>query len=151
MTMGELTSATWSGYDVMVAAMVLIDNMRKIADAKAAARRILGLHCALDQCDNDKHEAQSKVKHAHLRSSMGSDAASNNCSSVRPVLSANIIEIENVPISTPLTFNKLVQNLNLKISRGMSVMIIGPSGCGKSSLLRAILGLWEPDAGTIKT
>lgn len=28
-------------------------------------------------------------------------------------------------------------------------MLIGPSGCGKSTLLRLIIGLLEPDAGTI--
>jgi len=58
--------------------------------------------------------------------------------------------MKGVCISTPQTFNKLVQNLDLKVSRGMSVLIVGASGIGKSSLLRAILGLWETDKGTIK-
>jgi len=38
---------------------------------------------------------------------------------------------------------------NLSIERGTTTVLIGPSGCGKSTLLRLIIGLVEPDSGTI--
>lgn len=37
----------------------------------------------------------------------------------------------------------------LSFERGKTTVLIGPSGCGKSTLLRLIIGLLEPDAGTI--
>ncbi|AZV75982.1 ABC transporter ATP-binding protein [Coxiella burnetii] len=40
-------------------------------------------------------------------------------------------------------------DLNLTIHRGEIVAIIGPSGCGKTTLLRSILMLRKPTAGTI--
>src|SRR5437016_4477976 len=39
---------------------------------------------------------------------------------------------------------------NLSIERGKITVLIGPSGCGKSTLLRLIIGLIEPDSGSIK-
>ena len=39
---------------------------------------------------------------------------------------------------------------NLSIERGKITVPIGPSGCGKSTLLRLIIGLIEPDSGSIK-
>ena len=36
-----------------------------------------------------------------------------------------------------------VQELNLLLGEGQSLLIVGPSGCGKSSLLRAIAGRRE--------
>jgi osmoprotectant transport system ATP-binding protein len=39
---------------------------------------------------------------------------------------------------------------NLSIERGKTTVLIGPSGCGKSTLLRLIIGLIEPDSGSIK-
>ena len=41
-------------------------------------------------------------------------------------------------------------NLNLDVGRGEVIGVIGPSGCGKSVLLRAIVGLRPPQAGTIE-
>ncbi len=38
---------------------------------------------------------------------------------------------------------------NLSIQRGNTTVLIGPSGCGKSTLLRLIIGLIEPDSGSI--
>jgi osmoprotectant transport system ATP-binding protein len=38
---------------------------------------------------------------------------------------------------------------DLEIERGKTTVLIGPSGCGKSTLLRLIIGLIEPDAGSI--
>jgi osmoprotectant transport system ATP-binding protein len=38
---------------------------------------------------------------------------------------------------------------DLSIERGNTTVLIGPSGCGKSTLLRLIIGLIEPDSGSI--
>ncbi|MEP7077528.1 MAG: ATP-binding cassette domain-containing protein [Chthoniobacterales bacterium] len=39
---------------------------------------------------------------------------------------------------------------DLSFTRGKTTVLIGPSGCGKSTLLRLIIGLLEPDGGTIQ-
>jgi phospholipid/cholesterol/gamma-HCH transport system ATP-binding protein len=44
---------------------------------------------------------------------------------------------------------KVLQGVNLTISKGESMVVIGGSGTGKSVLLKCILGLMTPDAGTI--
>lgn len=46
--------------------------------------------------------------------------------------------------------NRVLQGLDLTIAPGESVVVIGGSGTGKSVLLRCILGLHEPDQGSIK-
>jgi osmoprotectant transport system ATP-binding protein len=39
---------------------------------------------------------------------------------------------------------------DLQVRAGETLVLIGPSGCGKSTLLRLIVGLIEPDTGTIE-
>ncbi|HEV2842639.1 MAG TPA: ATP-binding cassette domain-containing protein [Chthoniobacterales bacterium] len=39
---------------------------------------------------------------------------------------------------------------DLSFESGKTTVLIGPSGCGKSTLLRLIIGLLEPDGGTIQ-
>ena len=39
---------------------------------------------------------------------------------------------------------------NLSVESGKTTVLIGPSGCGKSTLLRLIIGLVEPDSGSIE-
>jgi putative ATP-binding cassette transporter len=43
----------------------------------------------------------------------------------------------------------LVNNLNLDIKPGTSLLVTGPSGCGKSTLMRAMAGIWPFCKGTI--
>jgi ABC-type multidrug transport system ATPase subunit len=59
-----------------------------------------------------------------------------------------MISIENLDykIGGKVIFN----GLNMNIQPGIISTIIGPNGCGKSSLLKIIVGFWEPDSGTIK-
>jgi osmoprotectant transport system ATP-binding protein len=40
--------------------------------------------------------------------------------------------------------------ISLDVTAGRTTVLIGPSGCGKSTLLRLLIGLVEPDAGTIR-
>jgi osmoprotectant transport system ATP-binding protein len=39
---------------------------------------------------------------------------------------------------------------SLVVTEGTTTVLIGPSGCGKSTLLRMMIGLIQPDAGTIR-
>ena len=43
-----------------------------------------------------------------------------------------------------------VHRVSLELESGRTTALIGPSGCGKSTLLRLMLGLVEPDEGTVE-
>ena len=45
---------------------------------------------------------------------------------------------------------KVLENVNLQLSKGDFVTISGPSGCGKSTLLMVLGTLQEPDSGNLK-
>lgn len=45
---------------------------------------------------------------------------------------------------------KVLQGIDLDISRGETLVLVGPSGEGKSVLLKHIIGLLYPDAGSIQ-
>ena len=57
--------------------------------------------------------------------------------------------IEIINLSKSFGDNKVLDNLNLTINSGETMVIIGRSGCGKSVLLKHIIGLLEPDFGQI--
>jgi ATP-binding cassette, subfamily B, bacterial CvaB/MchF/RaxB len=44
----------------------------------------------------------------------------------------------------------VLQSLNLDIAEGESVAIVGASGCGKTTLAKLLLGLLQPDSGSIQ-
>lgn len=46
--------------------------------------------------------------------------------------------------------NSVLRGVDLNIEPGETFAIIGRSGCGKSVLLKHIVGLLEPDSGTVK-
>ncbi len=58
------------------------------------------------------------------------------------------IHIENLQKS--FGANKVLQSIDLSVAPGKSLVVIGGSGTGKSVLLKCILGLLEPDCGSIK-
>ena len=43
-----------------------------------------------------------------------------------------------------------MDKISLDIPNGLLTVLIGPSGCGKSTLLKLIMGLEEPDSGSIE-
>jgi phospholipid/cholesterol/gamma-HCH transport system ATP-binding protein len=46
--------------------------------------------------------------------------------------------------------NHVLVDFNLEVKKGESVVVLGKSGSGKSVLIKCIIGLMEPDAGTIE-
>jgi len=57
--------------------------------------------------------------------------------------------IELLGVQKSFGHNHVLRGVDLKIARGTSMVVIGGSGTGKSVLLKSILGLVVPDAGTI--
>jgi len=60
------------------------------------------------------------------------------------------IEIENLSFKFPENKNLIIENLNLKISRGSYIGIFGKSGTGKTTFVDLFSGLLTPTNGIIK-
>ena len=62
-------------------------------------------------------------------------------------MSKPVLKINNVNKS----FGGLqaLRDINLKIEKGKVHAIIGPNGAGKSTLLNVLVGLLEPDSGSV--
>lgn len=58
-----------------------------------------------------------------------------------------MLELKNIKKSYDGTV--ILKNINLQIQDGEIVSILGPSGCGKTTLLNLILGITEPEEGSI--
>jgi multiple sugar transport system ATP-binding protein len=59
------------------------------------------------------------------------------------------VEFEQVVVTFPDGTTAL-KGLDLKVNDGEFVVLVGPSGCGKSTALRALAGLQQVSAGTIR-
>lgn len=57
--------------------------------------------------------------------------------------------IEVIDLHKSFGSNHVLRGLNLTVERGAIQVILGASGSGKSVLLKHIIGLLEPDSGTI--
>jgi phospholipid/cholesterol/gamma-HCH transport system ATP-binding protein len=57
--------------------------------------------------------------------------------------------IELIDVHRAFGQNRVLRGVTLKIDSGESMVVIGGSGTGKSVLLKCILGLLDPDSGTI--
>lgn len=59
--------------------------------------------------------------------------------------------LEHLTFSHKGINNRIINDISMTLSPGEVVAITGKSGCGKSTLIQLILGIYAPDAGTIKT
>jgi len=68
--------------------------------------------------------------------------------------SEQLLALSDFTLRTPLRSGglqqTLVQDLNLTLSSGESMLIVGSSGIGKSSLLRGVAGLWRSGSGMVQ-
>lgn len=59
-----------------------------------------------------------------------------------------VVAVENVHKS--FGPHKVLNGINLSVNRGQTLAVLGRSGTGKSVLLRLIIGLDQPDSGSIR-
>ncbi len=57
--------------------------------------------------------------------------------------------VEVIGLSHWFGHQRVLHNINLRITPGQIVALVGPSGCGKSTLLKAILGTHPPNEGQV--
>jgi PrtD family type I secretion system ABC transporter len=60
------------------------------------------------------------------------------------------MSVENVSIVPPGDQKVIVHDVTFALEAGNGLGIIGPSGSGKSSLVRALVGVWQPARGKVR-
>lgn len=71
----------------------------------------------------------------------------NDAPSQKPNAAENKIILRDV--NKAFGKNHVLRNFNLEVPKGRSLVVIGGSGTGKSVMLKCVLGLLEPDSGSI--
>ena len=83
-------------------------------------------------------------------------ALEDNSASLDSTSSQNIsnftasVEISNLSFSYSNSSARIIKNFSVTIPPGSKIAIIGASGTGKSTLIDLLLGLLEPESGSIK-
>ena len=148
---------------------IIIASLKTLSSLAAETERIHGLCTALNVFDHpadppggsEAHSRDGSGKQAtELSKLVGGIALKDGLQTVRRTLvspSADVVlSLSSLTVSTPRadasrgTGCVVADQLNLRLARGQSILIMGPSGCGKSSLLRVIAGLWNQGSGTIE-
>lgn len=57
------------------------------------------------------------------------------------------IQLQNIQIS--LEGKIILRDINMTINEGEFIAVLGPNGAGKSSLLKLLLGLYQPNSGKV--
>src|ERR1700686_1846741 len=60
------------------------------------------------------------------------------------------LSVEGVSIMPPGDQKVIVQDVTFALTAGNGLGVIGPSGSGKSSLVRALVGVWQPVRGKVR-
>jgi PrtD family type I secretion system ABC transporter len=63
---------------------------------------------------------------------------------------AKRLSVENLSIVAPGDQRVIVQDVTFALVAGNGLGVIGPSGSGKSSLVRALVGVWQPFRGKVR-
>jgi ABC-type multidrug transport system fused ATPase/permease subunit len=59
------------------------------------------------------------------------------------------VDLENVSLTYPGKKEKAIDHVSLSIKPGEIVALVGPSGAGKTSIIDLMLGIIEPDEGSV--
>jgi ABC-type multidrug transport system fused ATPase/permease subunit len=68
----------------------------------------------------------------------------------QPIPFQRRISLDGVGYTYPGSDSTVIRNINLQIRRNTSVAFVGSTGCGKTTLVDILLGLLEPQHGSIR-
>lgn len=128
---GSVTQAGGAFASVLGAVSMIITQFEKISAYGANVARLGALWDGLDDLDvEDERERGEEEISIEER--------------------GRTLEMKEVTVRPPGSERILVDQLNLHIGAGESVLVMGASGTGKSSLMRTIAGLWDSADGAIE-
>ena len=118
---------------VMIASSTIMARaLAPVEQAVAQWRRVLG------------------IRGAHERLTALMDAFLSPEDTMRLPSPKGQIDIEDVYVVPPTGTRPVVKGISFSIKPGEAVAIVGASGSGKSSLARALAGVWQVRAGSVR-
>jgi ATP-binding cassette subfamily C protein len=63
---------------------------------------------------------------------------------------SSALAVEAIAVAAPGDQRVIIQDVTFALSAGNGLGVIGPSGSGKSSLVRALVGVWQPFRGKVR-
>jgi len=60
-----------------------------------------------------------------------------------------LVEFRNVSYTPPNSSIQIINNLNLTVERGETLVLLGESGCGKTTTLKLVNRLYDPTSGSV--
>src|SRR5690606_31429215 len=78
------------------------------------------------------------------------DLRISNREGVEPQPFDRMLEIDSIDFSYPNGKSPVLKDFSLKVAANSTVGIVGPTGSGKTTTVDILLGLLEPDSGTLK-
>ncbi|MER6331200.1 ABC transporter ATP-binding protein [Streptomyces sp. NPDC001034] len=119
----------------------------RIADRIAVMHdgRIVEQGAAADVLDAPEHPYTARL----LASAPAAPAAG---ATARPLTPAGppVLSAEGLRLRYPGSGNDAVHGVGFEVAPGEALGLVGESGAGKSTVARIVLGLQEPDAGTVR-
>lgn len=61
-----------------------------------------------------------------------------------------VLNVEHISVAPPGTKQFTLRNVTFNLEPGEILGVIGPSASGKSTLARALVGVWQPQQGTVR-
>jgi len=92
---------------------------------------------------------ETRASLANVERLLAEDVAPANPDGVLPAPLSRI-DFEAVTYRHPAAREPALQEVSFSVSAGVSIGFVGPSGAGKSTLVKILLGLYRPDAGTVR-
>ena len=90
------------------------------------------------------------LRDLHLLLERGKTARSESGTETFPQPLQHGLEVRNLRFQYPGATDDVLQDINFQVRPGEIVSIVGVNGAGKSTLIKLLLGLYKPDAGTIR-
>lgn len=63
---------------------------------------------------------------------------------------SGVLQVEGITVAAPSSQEAILKSVSFQLRAGEVLGVIGPSGGGKSTLVRALLGVWQPLSGTVR-
>ena len=90
------------------------------------------------------------LRDLHLLLERGKTTRSESGTETFPQPLQHGLEVHNLRFQYPGATDDVLQDINFQVRPGEIVSIVGVNGAGKSTLIKLLLGLYKPDAGTIR-